>query len=153
MRVNKGFKFYLLLGLVLLGATSTLSASELADGYYIKINGGSVPQDSYQKMVVTPNENCSMGSENLLDAYIYLPSGAQGFSIVQISQGVKKAFQPSANVQQVNSWLYYEPQPQLNFLRGQFEEGATPFTITESGLFYVAIEINTRWMTCIPIKN
>ena len=153
MRKTKGLSFYVLLGFVIFFASSTLSAVDLADGYYVKINGGSVTQDSYQKMVVTPNENCSMGSENLLEAYIYLPAGAEGFSIVKVSQGENKVFQPSANVKQVNNWLYYEPQPQTNFLRGQFEEGVSPFTITESGLFYVAIEINTRWMTCIPIKN
>ncbi len=153
MREKKGFKFYLLLGLVLLGASSTMRAVELADGYYVKINGSTIPQESYQQMVVMPNENCSMGSENLLEAYIYLPAGAEGFSIVKVSQGENKVFQPSANVKQVNNWLYYEPQPQTNFLRGQFEEGVSPFTITESGLFYVAIEINTSWMTCIPIKT
>lgn len=39
MREKKGFKFYLLLGLVLLGASSTSVRLSWLMAYYVKING------------------------------------------------------------------------------------------------------------------
>ncbi len=131
---------------------STISAEDLENGYYIKINSDSITPVSYQKMAVTPNENCWMANENLVEAYIYLPVSEAGFSVVKVDNGVKTIFAPSANVQEVKNWLYYEPQPRKNFLRGNFEVGKLPFKVSESGLYYIAADATSRWITFLPIK-
>lgn len=152
IKINSAKKKVLTVFIFLLVLTGVKALSH-DNGYYIKVNSDSVGNCIYQKLVVTPNENCWMTTENLLEAYIYIPSGVNGFSIVKIDDGAETTFSPRSNVKEVKDWLYYEPQPQANFIRGEFEVGKAPFTVSESGLYYIAAEVNTRWMACLPIKK
>jgi hypothetical protein len=118
------------------------------DGYYVvgagtaytAVNDKAMMKSTYNEILngdgVTP---ASAKRTELLELYIPVKAGADGFNIVQIAGSVTKTYGPGADFATVTNPTGDEPKD-VFFKKGSFIETTNKFTVTEDGLYHVVLD-------------
>ena len=121
------------------------------DGLYIK---GAVTAyadfDAKALMKVTPNEVTKKDRASLLELYIPIKAGAEGFNIVQVIGSTRKTFGPATGFGNVTAGTTDEPK--LTFQRGPVAETTTAkFTVPADGMYHVVIDLVLLKAVIVPV--
>lgn len=120
------------------------------DGYYVKGAGTAFTDfNSKAMMKVTRNEVTQENRPTLLELYIPVKAGAEGFNIVQVSGSTRKTYGPGADFQLITQGTTDEPK--VPFKRGSYMETNTPFTVDTNGMYHVVIDVELGKVVVAPV--
>lgn len=111
------------------------------DGFYIKGDGTVLTDLNFLGLMkVTRNEFTQTNRLALLELYIAVEEGAEGFNIVEVSGAETFVYGPGADFELVPEADRITDEPRGDFWRGSYVETNDPFTVPESGLYHVVID-------------
>lgn len=109
------------------------------DGTYIKGAGTALTEfDTKGKMAITRNEVVQEDRATLMELYVAVKAGVEGFNIITVEGGNQTVWGPGGDFAEVTELDGDEPT--LGLWRGSLVESATPFTVPEDGLYHVAFD-------------
>lgn len=113
------------------------------DGLYLTGAGTTFTELNVNGMLSpTPNEADENASRTgLVDIYVAVQAGAEGFNIVQVAGTEQTVWGPGADFASVPELDRHQDEPKGIFWRGALEITETPFTVPEDGLYQVAIDL------------
>ncbi len=121
------------------------------DGVYIKGAGTALADyDTKGMMKVTRNEVTQEDRASLLELYIAVKGGADGFNIVTVEGATKTIYGPGADFAEVT-----EPdgdEPTLGLKRGSVAVTDTKFTVDADGLYHVAYDTEIGIVTIAKVE-
>lgn len=111
------------------------------DGVYVKGAGTAlVDFDAKGKMAIAKNEVTQEDRASLMELYVAVKAGAEGFNIITVEGSTQKVWGPAADFTMVAEADLDGDEPRDGLWRGSLEETTTPFTVTEDGLYHVAFD-------------
>jgi len=112
------------------------------DGIYIKGAGTALTElTANGLMKSTTNEaNANAPRPELLQFYVAVKAGADGFNIVKVDGGVSKTMGPGADFVKIEGEVLTGDEPKNGLWRGTLAETETPFTVEEDGLYHVVYD-------------
>jgi hypothetical protein len=115
------------------------------DGIYVYGTGtGNIKYAADALMKATRNEKTQTERTQLLESYVAVKAGADGFHIVIVEGGKPKLYGPGDNFATVDAADKTGQEPTSWFARGGIKESATPFTVTEDGLYHVVYDTELK---------
>lgn len=111
------------------------------DGIYI-VGAGTALTDYDPKglMKATNNEVGQAPRAGLVELYIAVKAGSEGFNIVEVTGGKAKVFGPGVDFAEVAAGDKNVEEPNEWFARGSLQETATRFIVPEDGLYHVVYD-------------
>jgi hypothetical protein len=123
----------------------------ILDGVYVKGAGTAlVDFDTKGKMAITRNEVVQEDRATLMELFVAVKAGAEGFNIVTVEGGTPKVWGPGGDFAEVTEVDAEEPQDGL--WRGSLVESATPFTVPEDGLYHIAFDSEINVVAIARVK-
>ncbi|MCB0805713.1 MAG: SusF/SusE family outer membrane protein [Bacteroidales bacterium] len=122
------------------------------DGYYVK-GAGTALADFNDKglMQETPNEVDQSERASLMELYIAVKAGTDGFNIVKVAGSERTTFGPGADFAEVPQGTTDEPK--VAFWRGSYTaEAKAPFTVPADGLYHVIIDTELEKVVVVPVE-
>jgi hypothetical protein len=111
----------------------------ILDGTYIMGSGTALESfDNKSRMTIARNEVTQEDRSELVEKYIAVKAGSEGFNIYVVDYGVTTKLGPGSDFAVVTELDHEEPT--LGLWRGQIAETETPFTVSEDGLYHVAYD-------------
>ncbi len=121
------------------------------DGTYIKGAGTALTTFNAKGMMkITRNEVLQVDRANLLELYVAVKGGADGFNIVTVAGNVQKTWGPGADFAEVTELNGDEPT--LGLWRGSLVETATKFTVPSDGLYHIAFDSEINVVTIAKVE-
>ncbi len=122
------------------------------DGVYIKGAGTALTDfDVKGLMKVTKNEVLQEDRNQLLELYVAVKAGAEGFNLVVVTGGVPKVYGPGADFAVVAEADRDAEEPKVDFWRGTYTESATAFTVPADGLYHIVIDTELKKIAVLPV--
>lgn len=122
------------------------------DGFYVVGAGTALTElDTKGRMQVTRNEVTQTERSALLELYIAVEAGADGFNIVEVSGADEFTYGPGADFAVVPEAERVTDDPQVDFWRGSYTETATKFTVPANGLYHVVIDTELEIVIVAPV--
>ena len=113
----------------------------ILDGYYVMGAGtGATALNDNGIMSVARNEVTQEDRAELMELYIAVKAGDDGFNIVMVSGSTQTTYGPGADFALVEPGNLDGEEPTLGLWRGSLEETADKFTVTDDGLYHVAFD-------------
>ncbi len=110
------------------------------DGIYIKGAGTAYADFNDNAMMKsTRNEVGQADRAELMELYIPIKAGAEGFSIVKVAGSVQTTYAPGADFAEITNPTTDEPHAAA-FYRGTAVEGTAKFTVPEDGMYHVIFD-------------
>lgn len=123
------------------------------DGFYVVGSGTALTElDSKGMMKVTKNEVLQETRPELLEMYIAVKGGTDGFNIVEVTGQTKKTYGPGNDFAVVGEADRVTDDPKVDFWRGSYIETATKFTVPEDGLYHVVIDTELGVAVICPVE-
>ncbi len=123
------------------------------DGVYIKGAGtGLTDFDIKGLMKVTRNEVNQTERASLLDIYVAVKAGSDGFNIWTVSGTTQTSWGPGADFAVVPEADRIADEPKVDFWRGSIVESTTPFTVPADGLYHIVIDTELGKVAVIPVS-
>ncbi|MBS4056220.1 MAG: SusF/SusE family outer membrane protein [Bacteroidetes bacterium] len=123
------------------------------DGTYIKGAGTALTDfDAKGMMKATKNEVNQADRAQLLELYVAVKAGSDGFNIVKVEGDVKTTYGPGADFAVVGEADRITDEPKLDFQRGSYVETTTPFTVPADGLYHVVIDTEVGKVVVVPVQ-
>jgi hypothetical protein len=120
------------------------------DGWYVK---GAVTAytdfNANAMMKVTRNEVTQTDRASLLELYIPLKAGADGFNIVKVAGSVQTVYGPGTPLSIIDPGTTDEPK--VPFQRGVFSASANKFTVPADGMYHVALDYELMKVVIVPV--
>jgi hypothetical protein len=111
----------------------------ILDGTYIMGSGTALESfDNKSRMTIARNEVTQEDRSELVEKYIAVKAGSEGFNIYVVDDGVTTKLGPGSDFAVVTELDHNEPT--LGLWRGQITETETPFTVPEDGLYHIAYD-------------
>ena len=164
MKTNK-FRIMLALSWVLFAAllvvtsckkddTTTPPTTVIEDGLYVKGAGTALTgYDVKGLLQATPNEVDGSVRAGLVDLYVAVKTGADGFNIVEVTGGVPTVYGPGADFALVPIANRIGDEPKLvDFSRGSYTASATPFTVPADGLYHIMLDKTLKKIAVVPVN-
>lgn len=121
------------------------------DGFYIQGEATSFTDlNEDAKMEVTKNEVIQEERSTLYETYITV-KGSGGFNIVEVAGDEQMTYGPD-NVSVVGEADRDVEEPQVDFKRGTYTETEETFSVSEDGLYHVALDTELNKIVIIPVK-
>ncbi len=121
------------------------------DGIYVKGAGTALTDyDSKGIMTVAKNEVTQENRPDLLELYVAVKAGTDGFNIVEVSGATTTVYGPGADFATVDVGTTDEPK--VAFQRGSYTETAAPFTVPADGLYHVIIDKALKIAVVVPVS-
>lgn len=123
------------------------------DGFYVKGDGTALTElDFTGLMTVTENERTEEDRPELLELFVAVEAGDEGFNIVEVAGGEAHYYGPGTDFDFVPEDDRDIEEPVEDFWRGSFVESEDPFTVPEDGLYHVVIdtEVEIAYVAYIP---
>ncbi len=123
------------------------------DGFYV-VGAGTALTDLNSKgmMKVTRNEVNQTERSSLLELYIAVKGGSEGFNIVEVSGENQITYGPGADFAVVPEAERITDEPKVDFWRGSYAETATKFTVPSDGLYHVVIDTELEMVIVAPVQ-
>lgn len=113
----------------------------ILDGIYIQGEGTAITEfDSKGMMSITRNEVTQEDRASLLEKYMAIKGGSEGFNIYVVDNGEMKSYGPGNNFAFVQESDLGPEEPTLGLFRGNITESENPFTVAEDGLYHIAYD-------------
>lgn len=123
------------------------------DGLYVKGAGTGFADFSTKALFkVTKNEVLQEDRTNLLELYIPVKAGADGFNIVSVSGTTRKTYGPGADFKMIETAALDVDEPKDGLWKGNLVEAATPFTVPEDGLYHVIVDLGVNKVAIARVK-
>lgn len=111
------------------------------DGYYVVGAGtGATTLNDYGIMSVARNEVTQEDRAELMEIYIAVKAGADGFNITMVNGATTTTYGPGADFAMVDAANLDVEEPSLGLWRGSLAETTDKFTVTEDGLYHIAFD-------------
>jgi len=111
------------------------------DGYYVIGAGtGATELNDNGLMTVTPNEVTKEDRDELMEIYMAVKAGADGFNITMVSGATTTVYGPGADFAMVAEADLDQDEPRLGLWRGSLAETTDKFTVPEDGLYHIAFD-------------
>lgn len=111
------------------------------NGYYIQ--GGSTALSELikdGKMTVTKNEVNQENLSSLLELYVAVSAGSEGFNIVKVISGEETILGPGSDFEMVAEENLDGDEPREGLWKGSYMASESAFTVPEDGLYHVVID-------------
>lgn len=113
----------------------------VANGYYIKGAGTALETlIADGKMSTAKNEADQANLSSLLELYVAVSAGTDGFSIVKVISGEETILGPGTDFAAVAAEDLDGEEPSEGLQRGSYIESETAFTVPEDGLYHVVLD-------------
>lgn len=120
------------------------------DGYYVK--GAAVAYADFNTnamMKVTRNEVTQTDRASLLELYIPIKAGTDGFNIVKVAGSVYTTLGPGNPFGNVTQGTTDEPK--VIFQRGLYAETTAKFNVPSDGMYHVVIDFDLGKVAIVPV--
>ncbi len=122
------------------------------DGIYVKGVGTALTDlDAKGKMKVTRNEVVQEERAQLLELYIAVKGGTDGFSIVEVAGASTKIYGPGTDFAVVAEADRNVDEPKVDFWRGGFTESTSKFIVPADGLYHVMLDKELKKIAIVPV--
>lgn len=124
----------------------------IEDGIYIK--GAATALTDYNSKGLfksTRNEVDQSDRAELMEIYVPIKAGADGFNIVEVVGGQPKVYGPGSDFAKVLEADRITDEPKVDFWRGSYTESATAFTVPEDGMYHVVIDTELKKVVIAPV--
>ncbi|MCK9208316.1 MAG: SusF/SusE family outer membrane protein [Salinivirgaceae bacterium] len=122
------------------------------DGIYVKGAGTALADlDAKGMMKVTRNEVLQEERADLLEIYIAVKGGTDGFNIVEVAGSTQTVYGPGTDYVVVGEADRDGDEPKVDFWRGSYTESADKFTVTADGLYHVMIDKELKKVAVVPV--
>lgn len=113
----------------------------VSNGYYILgTSTGLTELIGDGKMTTAKNEVDQANLSSLLELYVAISAGGDGFNIVQVISGEETVLGPGSDFALVEGADLDGEEPTEGLWRGSYMETETAFTVPEDGLYHVVID-------------
>jgi hypothetical protein len=164
MKKNSLKKLLTLAGIFMLAAMVLVSCKKdddddtdnppvlVEDGIYIKGAGTALTSFNIKGLMkITRNEVTQEDRAQLLELYVAVKAGAEGFSIVKVAGAAQTTYGPGADFAMVVEADRDVEEPKVDFWRGSYAENTTPFTVPADGLYHVIIDTELEIVVVVPV--
>lgn len=118
------------------------------DGFYVKGPGTALTAlDVKGLFKSTRNEVGQVDRPSLMEIYVAVTGGSEGFQIVKVTGGVASNWGPAADFAMVETANLDNDEPKNGLWRGTLEENENMFTVAESGLYHVVFDTEVMVVT------
>lgn len=122
----------------------------VSDGFYVKgLATAYSSVNANAKMKITRNEVTQTDRVSLLELYIPIKAGADGFNIVQVIGSAQQTYGPGAGFETVEQGTIDEVQ--VAFQRGPVQETTSIFTVPADGMYHVIIDYELLIVVIVPV--
>lgn len=126
---------------------------QVEDGIYIKGAGTALTNFDIKGLFkITRNEVNQQDRNTLLEMYVAVKAGTDGFQIVEVAGATRKTYGPGANFAVVPESARIGDEPKVDFWRGSYAENNNKFTVPQDGLYHVVIETSVKKIAIIPVQ-
>lgn len=123
------------------------------DGIYIKGAGTALINfDNNGLMKSTRNETNQSERASLMEIFVAVKAGSDGFNIVKVIDNVRTSYGPGANFAVVGEADRAIDEPTLDFWRGSYTENTNPFTVPADGLYHVIMDTELGICVIVPVQ-
>lgn len=137
---------------------TTTTTVILLDGYYVKgagtayadLNPNAMMNSTYNE-VLNPVLPTSTKRAQLMELYIPVKAGTDGFNIVKVAGSVIKVYGPGTDYAQVTAPTIDEPHG-VFFKRGTYVETTNKFTVDTNGMYHVVIDYDLGKVSVTRVK-
>jgi hypothetical protein len=162
MKTNR-FKFMMALSWMLFATLLVVSSCKkdeetppttvIEDGLYVKGAGTALTgYDAKGLLTATPNEVDNSVRAGLVELYVAVKAGTDGFNIVEVVGGVPTVYGPGADFALVPLADRIGDEPKtVDFWRGSYTASATPFTVPTDGLYHVMLDKTLKKIAVVPV--
>ncbi len=121
------------------------------DGLYVKGDATGLPAlDPKGLMTAGINEVNQAARTGMYEMYVAIDNSAAGFNIVKKAGSVETVYGP-ATFDTVT--ISGGDQPNVKIQKGTFAANSSKFTVPESGLFHIALDMDNMTMVIIPVTK
>lgn len=111
------------------------------DGYYVTGAGTAVTDlGENGLMKVTRNEVVQEDRDELMELYIAVKGGSDGFNIVMVSGSSTKTYGPGSDFEMVPNGDLDNDEPKNGLWRGSIVETTDKFTVPNDGLYHIVLD-------------
>lgn len=115
------------------------------DGIYLKGAGTALTElNSKGRLSVAKNEVLQEERAALLEIYIAVKGGANGFSLVEVAGADQMVYGPASDFAEITGDALDAEEPTEGLWKGSYEETSTVFTVPEDGLYHVTIDTELK---------
>jgi hypothetical protein len=137
---------------------TTTTSVIILDGFYVKgagtayadLNPNAMMNPTYNE-VLNPVLPTSTKRAQLLELYIPVKAGVDGFSIVKVAGSVTKIYGPGPDFAQVTAPTTDEPHG-VFFKRGTYIETTNKFTVDTNGMYHVVLDYDLGKVSVTRVK-
>lgn len=123
------------------------------DGIYLKGAGTAlVDFDTKGLLKATRNEVNQTDRASLLEIFVAVKAGADGFNIVKVAGATKTTYGPGADFVVVGEADRVADDPKVDFQRGSYTETETKFTVPADGLYHVVMDTELGKVVVVPVQ-
>lgn len=123
----------------------------IEDGIYVKGAATALTDFDIKGLFkATKNEVINADRADLLEIYVAVKAGAEGFQIANVVGGTPKYWGPGADFAEVTAGTIDEPK--VAFWRGSYTETETVFTVPTDGLYHIAIDLEVGKVVVVPVE-
>ncbi len=113
----------------------------VSNGYYIQGGGTALTElIGDGRMTTAKNEVNQENLSSLLELYVAISAGNEGFNIVKVISGEETILGPGSDFAEVAAGDLDGEEPSEGLWRGSYVASETAFTVSEDGLYHVAID-------------
>lgn len=124
----------------------------IEDGLYVKGAGTALTDyDAKGLLKVTRNEVNQTDRPELMELYVAVKAGAEGFNIVDVVGGVPTVYGPGADFAVVAEADRNVDEPKVDFWRGSYTASTTPFTVPADGLYHIVLDKTLGKIAVLPV--
>ena len=120
------------------------------DGFYVQ--GGATAYTDFDvkaTLKTAKNEVLQEDRATLLELYVAVKGGSEGFNIVQVAGAERTTWGPGADWASATGG---NEEPQVAIQRGAIAVTATKFTVPSDGLYHVVIDTKTGKGAIVPVE-
>lgn len=111
------------------------------DGFYLKGAATALTDlSSTGQLKVTRNEVVQENRSDLMEIYVAVQGGTDGFNLIEVAGAEQKVYGPGTDFIKYDSTNLDGEEPTLGLWKGSVVESETPFTVEEDGLYHVIID-------------
>jgi hypothetical protein len=127
--------------------------SAVSNGYYI-VGSSTALSDLVGdgKMTTAKNEINQENRSSLLELYVAISAGGEGFNIVQVISGEETVLGPGSDFAQVAAEDLDGDEPTEGLWKGSYVATETAFTVPEDGLYHVMIDNSLEMVAIAKVE-